>query len=129
MAAWVQTVDDPTVEQELIAEGDEGAEEYLLTSWFYRAMETIRDTRIANGVTQEAVAAALGTTQSAVARLENAHRGNFSLDRFLRYAWACGAAPLDFDHVSPTLLQRLALRDPGASRTHAEARTPERSTR
>lgn len=104
-------------EQEFLTENDDEAEEYLLTGWFYRAMEEIRNTRIANGLTQEAVAAALGTTQSAIARLENAHRGSFSLERFLRYAWASGAGPLDFQHVPPLVLRQLAVLDPSAART------------
>lgn len=104
-------------EHAILAAGDEGTEEYLLTGWFYRAMETIRDVRIKNGLTQEAIAKALGTTQSVVARLENSHRGAFSLERFLRYAWACGAAPLDFQQVSPSRLAELAMHDPVAPRT------------
>lgn len=106
-----------TLEQRILAGSEEGAGEYLRTSWFYRAMEAIRETRLANGLTQAEVAAKIGTTQSAIARLENAHRGNFSLDRFLEYAWACGAASLDFASVSVEELRRYAGNDPGAPRT------------
>ena len=124
IASRVARTDDAvmTAEQELIAESEDGAEEYLLTSWFYRAMEAIRETRITNNLTQEAVARALGTSQSVVARIENSHVGNFSLDRFLRYAWACGAAPLDFEQVSPHVLRGIALRDLQAPRTANNAR-------
>ena len=122
MESRVATINDAdlTLEKRILSGGDEGAEEYLLTSWFYRGMEAIRNARLANGLTQRDVAEKLRTTQSVVARLENAHRGTFSLERFLRYAWACGAAPLDFAHVAPAELRQFAAHDPGAPRT-AEA--------
>jgi transcriptional regulator with XRE-family HTH domain len=105
------------LERKILKGSEEGACEYLLRGWFYHAMEAARDARIRNGLKQAEIADKLGTTQSAVARLENAHRGNFSLDRFLRYAWACGAAPLDLEFVPPAQLCQYSLRDPSAPRT------------
>ncbi len=105
--------------REVVEASEQEALEYLLTAWFYRAMESVRAARLRNGLTQEAVAARLGTTQSAVARLENAHRGNFSLDRFLAYAGACGVAPLDLDLRPIEGLRRFVLACPNVPRTTA----------
>lgn len=107
--------EDP--ERTVLEECEEGAREYLLRGWFYDAMEAVRNARLINGLTQAEVADKMGTTQSAVARLENAHLGNFSLDRFLRYAWECGVAPLDLEFVPAQRLRQYALHDPSAPRT------------
>ena len=105
------------LERKVLEESEESAREYLLRGWFYGAMEAARNARLVNGLTQAEVADRMGTTQSAVARLENAHTGNFSLDRFLRYAWECGAAPLDLEFVPAKKLCQYALYDPSAPRT------------
>lgn len=103
--------------EELLEKSDaEAAAGYLLTDWFYRAMEATRDARIRNGLTQSDIAEKIGTTQSVIARMENAHRGSFSLDRFLEYAWACGAAPLELEFVSREELRRFAIDRPGQAR-------------
>ena len=96
--------------KDLIEDADiEAAAGYFLTAWFYHAMDAIRDARTRNGLTQSDVAEKIGTTQSVIARMENAHRGSFSLDRFLEYAWACGAAPLELEFVPPEELRRFAV--------------------
>lgn len=103
--------------EEILESADMGvAEGYLLASWFYRAMEAIKDARLRNGLTQSDVAEKIGTTQSVIARMENAHRGNFSVARFLDYAWACGAAPLELEFVSPETLRRFAIEQPGQAK-------------
>jgi transcriptional regulator with XRE-family HTH domain len=104
------------IDKQILNEPDAAAT-YLRSSWFYRTMETIRNARLRNGLTQQDVADKLGTTQSAIARLENAHTGNFSLDRLLKYAWACGAAPLDIEFVSPDELRQYACDAPRGLRT------------
>lgn len=50
--------------------------------------ERIRDAREAQGLTQADLAAAVGTTQSAIARLEAAEYTNFKLDTLLKIAAA-----------------------------------------
>lgn len=110
-----------------ILEDPGAAATYLRSSWFYRTMEAIRDARLRNGLTQQDIAEKLGTTQSAIARLENAHTGNFSLDRLLKYAWACGAAPLDLEFVVPEELRQLALnapRETSTAQTFADWKRP-----
>lgn len=114
--------DELTPSQKAIRESLAGAKEYLLSAWFYRAMEEIRDARIQNKLTQKEVAERLGTTQSAVARLENAHRGTFSLERFLEYAWASGLGPLDAAFVPAEELRWFAFEDPLAARTMSSVR-------
>jgi transcriptional regulator with XRE-family HTH domain len=107
------------IDKQILNEPDAAAT-YLRSSWFYRTMETIRNARLRNGLTQQDVADKLGTTQSAIARLENAHTGNFSLDRLLKYAWACGAAPLDLEFVAPEELRAYAQEYPRGSRTYSD---------
>lgn len=108
------------LERKILAESEEGAREYLLQTWFYHAMEAVHAARLRNDLTQAEIAEKMGTTQSAVARLENAHSGNFSLDRFLHYAWECGVAPLDLEFAPTHRLRHYALNEPSAPRT-AEA--------
>lgn len=105
------------LERKILAESEEGAREYLLQTWFYHAMEAVHAARLRNDLTQAEIAERMGTTQSAVARLENAHIGNFSLDRFLHYAWECGVAPLDLEFVPTQRLRQYALEEPSAPRT------------
>lgn len=50
--------------------------------------ERIRDAREAQGLTQADLAATVGTTQSAIARLEAAEYTNFKLDTLLKIAAA-----------------------------------------
>lgn len=50
--------------------------------------ERIRDAREAQGLTQAGLAATVGTTQSAIARLEAAEHTNFKLDTLLKIAAA-----------------------------------------
>jgi transcriptional regulator with XRE-family HTH domain len=104
--------------EELIANADpEVAEGYLRADWFYRAMGAIRDARLRNGLKQAEVASRVGTTQSVIARMENAARGTFSVERFLEYAWACGAAPLDLEFVTPEEILKYALDNLGSAKT------------
>lgn len=112
-----------SLEQQVLAESAQSAGHYIRSTWFYRAMEAVRDVRVRSGLTQHEVASRLGTTQSAVARLENAHRGNFSLDRFLEYAWACGAGPLDFGYVPADELREYVYQHLRAPRTTEALRT------
>lgn len=110
--------------EELLEKSDlDATAGYLLADWFYRAMGAIRDTRLRNGLTQSDVAEKIGTTQSVVARMENAHRGSFSLDRFLEYAWACGAAPLQLEFGPPEELRQLAIERSGRSRSGDRPKT------
>lgn len=111
-----------TLEQRILTESEEAAGEYLKATWFYRAMEGIREARIQSGLTQSDVAEKIGTTQSVIARLENAYEGTFSLNRFLEYAWASGAAPLDLTWVSPDELRAFAALNPAAPRTEEAVR-------
>jgi transcriptional regulator with XRE-family HTH domain len=106
-----------SVEELLEESASEASESYLLATWFYRAMESIRNARLRNGLTQSEVAERIGTTQSVVARMENAHRGSFSVHRFLEYAWGCGAAPLELEFVPPQELRRFAIERPGQDRS------------
>lgn len=62
--------------------------------------ERIRDAREARGLTQAQLAAHVGTTQSAIARLEAAEYTNFKLDTLLKIAAALqGRVSLQFPTV------------------------------
>lgn len=76
-------------------EDEETAHAYLLERWLTDAVAKLRDARREAGLTQEELAQRLGTKQPAIARLERDHEGRFSLRRFVEYALACGALPLD----------------------------------
>ena len=109
----VEDLSEHSAEERLADSSLDAAAGYPRADWFYRAMAAVREARIRNGLTQSDVAETIGTTQSVIARMENAHRGSFSLDRFLEYAWACGAAPLQLEFVSPEGLRRFAMERAG----------------
>jgi ribosome-binding protein aMBF1 (putative translation factor) len=67
----------------------EVAAEYERLGPVYELVGAMVDARHAAGLTQGEIAAKIGTTQSAIARLENAHHLP-SLDMVTRYASAVG---------------------------------------
>lgn len=79
----------------ILTESDDAAVAYLRQSWLSHTMSALREARRSAHVTQEDIAKKLGTTQSAVARLERDHEGRLTLHRFLDFALACGTLPLD----------------------------------
>lgn len=79
--------------QDMLDEGGETARAYLRQRWLSSALDALIEARRAAGFTQAEVATALGTTQSAIARLEHADDGGMSLRRYVDYAIACGAFP------------------------------------
>lgn len=99
MSGEEEHYDIASIEEILAEEGDEVLESFLQSEWFYRAMRKIKEARKRNHLSQMEIAERLGTTQSVVARMENAHYGNFSVARFIAYAWACGVAPVDLGFV------------------------------
>jgi transcriptional regulator with XRE-family HTH domain len=84
----------------LVSESDEGARGYLKQSWLSSTLDALIQVRRAAGLTQAQVAERLGTTQSAVARLERDADGGISLRRFVDYAIACGMVPSSVRFVS-----------------------------
>jgi DNA-binding XRE family transcriptional regulator len=69
--------------------------EYIRQAWLARAVASLRDSRLTAGLTQTELANRLGTTQSAIARLERDDTGATSLHRFIDFAIACGMVPFD----------------------------------
>lgn len=68
---------------------------YLRAGWLAEAAAALREARRAAGLTQQEVAERLGTTQSAIARMENDFEGRYTLRRYIDYLLACGRVPLD----------------------------------
>lgn len=103
--------------REFLREGDESARAYLIQGWLAATMGTLRDVRRRARLTQEEVARRLGTTQSAVARLEKDHEGHCSLRRYVEYLAACDVLPLAMETVPAADLRDYALAAPDAPRT------------
>lgn len=82
------TIDFADLKKEMLA-NPEVAAEYERLGPVYELVGAMVDARHAAGLTQGQIAAKLGTTQSAIARLENAHHLP-SLDMVTRYAAAVG---------------------------------------
>ncbi len=100
-----------------LCESDESALAYLMQGWLSNAMGALRNARRQAGLTQEDVAQRLGTTQSAVARLEKDYAGRCSLQRYIEYLAACGALPLTIETVPQAKLRDYTLANPDAPRT------------
>lgn len=103
--------------REMLRESDASASAYLIQGWLANAMGVLRDARRRAQLTQEEVARRLGTTQSAIARLEKDHEGHCSLQRYIAYLAACDALPLAVETVQLGALRDYALADPDAPRT------------
>ena len=90
---------------------------YIQKAWVIGAVRCLRDARKRSGKTQADLAEALGTTQSAIARLENDRSGRINLRRFAEYAVACGYAPLDIVLEPLEDVLAFASASPGRSRS------------
>lgn len=103
--------------REFLQESDESARAYLLQRWLAATMGTLREARRQAGLTQAEVAQRLGTTQSAIARLERDHAGGCSLRRYIEYLAACDLLPLDIEVTPAASLRAYALANPDAPRS------------
>ena len=86
-----QSVDDLALD--ILRGPDEPAVTYLRHRWLGMVMADLRQARRDAGLSQAEVAERLGTTQSAIARLERDHDGSISLHRLVDYVLACGVLP------------------------------------
>lgn len=100
-----------------LRESDESARLFLKQSWISHLVSTLRTARLAAGLTQADLAEKLGTTQSAIARLENDDKGSLSIRRMIDYTFACGMAPFDLSLERIEQLRDFALNDPDGERT------------
>jgi len=98
---------------------EEGVEarEFLRASFLTSAVDTLWHARREAGLTQSQVAEALGTRQSAVARMEADTSGSMSLHRYVDYCMACGVLPFDFELESIDRLREFAHASPELPRT------------
>jgi len=101
----------------LLAEEGVEAREFLRASFLTSAVDTLWHARREAGLTQSQVAEALGTRQSAVARMEADTSGSMSLHRYVDYCMACGVLPFDFELESIDRLREFAQASPELPRT------------
>lgn len=76
-----------------VLDTDEGTVAYLRQWWLSDVMDALVSVRLRVGLTQREVAERMGTTQSAIARMERCDDGGVSLRRYVDYAVACGVLP------------------------------------
>lgn len=105
------------IARSFLRESDESARVFLRQSWLSHVVSSLRTARIEAGLTQRDVATRLGTTQSAIARLENDDEGSMSLRRVIDYALACGVSPFDVCFRPFEEQRAFALEEPDGSRT------------
>lgn len=103
--------------REVLEESPEAARAYLRESWLLAAIRALRDARRRAGLSQAEVAARLGTTQPAIARLENDREGRTTLHRYVDYALACGMLPLEIVVEPLESVRQFAVENPMAPRT------------
>lgn len=106
--------------QDFFAEGEESADLYLKESWLVSTISMLRDARLAAGLTQQELAERLGTTQSAVARLER--ESDTKLSTLWNYLAACGVAPASIETMALNKLREYVSADSAAPRTSAAVR-------
>jgi len=107
------TMDD--LVRRALEDSPESAGAYFRRQWLTRTTRTLAEVRRAAGLTQAQVATRMGTTQSAIARLENALSGGISLRRYVDFLLACGAMPLLPEVKSIDELRLAGLEDPTVS--------------
>jgi len=107
------TMDD--LVRRALEQSPESAAAYFRRQWLTRTTRTLADVRRAAGLTQAQVAAKMGTTQSAIARLENDLGGGISLRRYVDYLLACGVMPLLPDVKPVEDLRAAGLDNPSVS--------------
>ncbi len=105
-------LDDAT--REFIEEDGESRKAYFRESWLAAAMATLYRARWGSGLTQAELAQRLGTTQSAIARLERSD--DTKLSTFWEYLYACDVAPAEIETVPVADFVRYVHRQPSADR-------------
>ncbi|HLH75092.1 MAG TPA: helix-turn-helix domain-containing protein [Chloroflexota bacterium] len=103
--------------RDVLEESPEAARAYLRESWLSAAIRALREARRKANLTQAEVAERMGTTQPAVARLENDLEGRTTLHRYIDYALACGALPLNIVLEPFESVRQFAIDQPEAVRT------------
>ena len=105
--------------RDVLEESPESARAYLRESWLSAAIRALRDARRKANLTQAEIADRMGTTQPAVARLENDREGRTTLHRYVDYALACGELPLDIVLEPVESVREFAIDQPSTRRTQA----------
>ena len=105
--------------RQVLTESDEGARAYLRENWLLQAMRSLREARQQANLTQEGLAQRLGTTQSAIARLENDLEGRITLHKLVDYILACGMLPRDIGLEPYEVVRQTAIASAESERAQA----------
>lgn len=87
--------------REYVYSSEEATDEYMKEMWLLASIGNLVRSRLQAGLTQREVADALGTTQSAIARLEAGN--DIKLSRLWDYLRVCGSVPSEVTAVPQTL--------------------------
>lgn len=109
------SLDDAT--RQFIDEDGESRRVYLRESWLAAAMATLYRARWGSGLTQVELAQRLGTTQSAIARLERSE--DTKLSTFWDYLYACDVTPAEIETVPVADFVKYVYQRPSAGRKAA----------
>ena len=99
-----------------LVDSDNGGRTLLGRAWLGAVTRELRRARCEAGLSQQEVAERLGTTQSAIARLERDREGRFSVHTLVEYALAIGWFPFDFELAPFETIRALAIAHPDAPR-------------
>jgi transcriptional regulator with XRE-family HTH domain len=94
--------------RELLAHDTGALTQYLRQSFLVEAMMSLFHARRKAGLTQQQVAARMGTKQSVIARWEADLSGAISLRNYVDFAVACGMRPFDMTLTSLSALAPFA---------------------
>ncbi|HET6386949.1 MAG TPA: helix-turn-helix transcriptional regulator [Armatimonadota bacterium] len=102
---------------EVMQRGPESRKRHSRRSFLLSVRFSLFKLRHEAGKSQAEIAEALGTTQSAIARLKKIDPANITLGRLVDYALAWDAAPLDIGFVSVQQLTGFTIAHPELPRT------------
>ncbi|MHB1005415.1 MAG: helix-turn-helix domain-containing protein [Chloroflexota bacterium] len=102
-----------------LGRSEESSRAFLRQSWLSNAVASLRLARHRSGLTQAEIAQRMGTSQSAIARLEADIEGRIALHRYIDYASACGMMPLDVTLEPFALVREYAMAKPEKQRQQA----------
>lgn len=102
--------------RDTLVNADDHGRTLLRRAWLSGLTRELRQARRAAGLSQQELASRLGTTQSAIARLEHDRDGRFTLQRLIDYALAVGYFPYELELAPFERIHDYAVANPEAPR-------------